>query len=110
MARYLVALRPNSLKHQVDILDLSFIDSSPRMVEISDAHASEIKSGISAATGKDGKAAGLKGVIIFESEAAMKGQTVEQYLVATAPLSRKQKAAKAAAAKAETVKEKSKKE
>jgi hypothetical protein len=40
----------------------------------------------------------------------MKGQTVEQYLVATAPLSRKQKAAKAAAAKAETVKEKSKKD
>lgn len=109
MGRYLVALRPNGLKHQVDILDLGFIDSNPRMVEMEASKATAIRQALIKATttttddeGRthEGKAIAIKDAFVFVPESAMKGQGIDEYLAATTPLSRKQRARKAAAEKA----------
>jgi hypothetical protein len=109
MARYLVALRPNGHKHQVDILDLAFLDASPRLVEMDVEKAASIRKALTVATtvtkddegrSHEGKAIALKDAFVFVPESALKGQTVEEYLASTATPSRKQKARKAAHEKA----------
>jgi hypothetical protein len=108
MARYLVALRPNGHKHQVDILDLAFLDV-PRLVEMDAERAASIRKALTVATTvtkdeegrtREGKAIAYKDAFVFVPESAMKGQTVEEYLASTATPSRKQQARKAAAEKA----------
>lgn len=98
--RYLAALRPNGRKHQIDVLDVSFSESTPTFVEVDSAKASAVMAGIKQAGAKDGKCPGIDASIVFVPEAALKGRSPEQFLEATKAPTAKQLKAKEAAEKA----------
>ena len=83
--RYVAMLRRNGIRHQIDILDVTFSETTPQVRDLDAAQVILVKNGIDAADAKGGKCPGIKAHIVFVPEADLKGTSFEAYLAETAP-------------------------